>query len=150
MVKFFSMEDCLFCKIAQKKIPSEVVYEDENSLAFLDINPHAPGHTMVIPKRHAETLFELKEEDLGGLMAAVKKVAQALKKSLISDGFTIGINHGKASGQAVEHLHIHILPRFLGDGGSSIHGVVMNPPKESLSDIGARIRSKMETTADSN
>src|SRR3989344_7259449 len=129
------MVDCLFCKIAKKEIPAEIIYEDGEALAFLDIHPKAPGHTMVIPKVHAETILDLPREKLGPVFAAVQKAAQMIETALRPSGFTIGINHGKVSGQVIDHLHIHIIPRFLSDGGSSIHSVVNNPPKESIKEI---------------
>lgn len=133
--------ECLFCKIANKEIPAEVVFEDAHTLAFLDIAPRAPGHTMVIPKVHAENILDLPEEEIGPLFVSVRKLAERLTRVLKADGLTIGINQGKASGQVVEHLHIHLLPRFRGDRGGSIHSVVDNPPKESLKDIANMLRS---------
>jgi len=133
------MADCLFCKIGAKEIQSSIIYEDNNVLAFLDIQPLAPGHTVVIPKKHARNIVELDDILIGPLFSAVKKVTGALQKALSPDGFTIGINQGKVSGQAIDHLHIHIIPRFKGDGGKSLHAVVSNPPKESLTEIQDKI-----------
>lgn len=135
------MNDCLFCKIANKEIPAEVIFEDTHALAFLDIMPKAPGHTMVIPKVHARNILDLPEAEIGPLFAAVRKIAERLTRSLKADGLTIGINQGEASGQTVEHLHIHLLPRFKGDRGGSIHSVVSNPPEDSLAEIAKRLRS---------
>ena len=132
--------ECLFCKICRQEIPAEIVYEDPAAVAFLDINPRAPGHAMVIPRAHAASLFEVAPADLGPLFIAVQATAFRLKEALHPQGFTIGINHGKISGQVVEHLHIHIIPRFEGDGGKSLHSVVENPPQESLSVIADKIR----------
>lgn len=132
--------DCLFCKIGKKEIPSDVMYEDDGAFAILDIHPMAPGHAMVMPKKHSETILELNEDELGRLFSAVRNVTELLQKALSPGGFTIGINHGKASGQTIEHLHIHIIPRFQNDGGGSIHSVVHNPPKEAIEKIGERIR----------
>lgn len=133
--------DCLFCKIGKKEIPAEMVYEDENSFAILDINPVAPGHTMVIPKGHASNLLDLPQEGVKPLFEALKTVLHKVSTALSPDGFTMGINQGSVSGQAVDHLHIHIIPRFAGDKGNSVHSVVSNPPAESLADIGAKIRN---------
>ncbi len=116
------MEDCIFCKIIKGDISSDKVYEDEKVLAFLDINPHAKGHTVVIPKEHAATVFSV--DDLGPLMNAVKKVMLVLQDKLHPDGFNVGWNHGKAGGQVVSHLHIHVFPRYQGDGGGSMHSIV--------------------------
>jgi histidine triad (HIT) family protein len=134
------MINCLFCKIGRKEIEAAVVYEDNDVLAFLDIHPRAPGHTMVISKTHSETLLDLPNEALAPLFLGVKTVMAMLMRAFSPDGFTIGINHGKASGQVIDHLHVHIIPRFNGDGGGSIHSVVENPPKESLQEIAEKIR----------
>ena len=132
--------DCLFCKIIAKQISAHIVYENDHVVAMLDIHPRAPGHIMILPKAHRETLLEVPDNELQPIFAAVKKVIARLKEVLNPDGFTIGINHGKASGQEINHLHIHILPRSRGDGWSSIQSVVNNPPKESLDDIYKRLR----------
>lgn len=127
--------DCLFCKIAKKEIAAEVIYEDKETMAFLDIQPRAPGHTIVISKVHSENILDLNNENIGPTFLTVKKITGILKNALEADGFTIGINHGRVSGQAVDHLHIHIIPRFKNDGGHSIHSVVNNPPTENLAQI---------------
>jgi len=99
-------EDCIFCKIAQKQIPSGIVFEDEDILAFKDLNPKAPTHILVIPKSHYDTLNELEDEILmGKLLSAVKKITKQLG---ITDYRTV-LNTGKGSGQEVFHMHFHIL-----------------------------------------
>lgn len=135
------MNDCIFCKIIKKEIPAKVIYEDEDSLAFLDINPHSPGHAVVIPKKHIANILDFERGSELKLFTGLKEVISLIDKSLKPDGFTIGINHGRAAGQAIEHLHIHILPRFWGDGGGSIHSVVLNKPKESLEEIYNKIKN---------
>lgn len=132
--------ECLFCKIANKEIKSEMIYENGDVFAFLDIHPLAPGHTVVIPKIHAENILDLPDEKFEGLFLAVKKITAILEKALKTEGFTIGINHGKVSGAAIDHLHIHIVPRWRNDGGGSIHSVVHNPPSESIEQIAEKIR----------
>ncbi len=131
--------NCLFCKIINKEIPAEIIYEDDEALAILDVHPKAPGHTMILPKIHAENILDLADEKIQGVFKAVKKVVELLNKSLKPDGFTIGINHGKVSGQTIEHLHIHVLPRYHNDAGGSIHSIIDNPPKESLEEIKKKI-----------
>lgn len=115
--------DCIFCKIVNKEIPNYTVYEDDQVLAFLDIFPHAVGHTVIIPKIHAHDLVELNDELIAPLFGAVKKVQEKLMAGLGPEGFTVGWNHGDAGGQAVPHLHIHVLPRWNNDGGGSIHSI---------------------------
>jgi len=134
--------NCLFCKIIDKIIPSAIVYEDEHTLAFLDIHPMSAGHTLVIPKVHAENILDLSDTQIGPLFQAVKKVVALLQGRLESKGFTIGINHGRISGQVIDHLHVHIVPRHEGDGGGSLHSVVKNPPQESLEVIQAKLVGK--------
>jgi histidine triad (HIT) family protein len=133
------MAECLFCKIAKKDVPAAVVYEDEWAMGFLDIHPLAQGHTVVIPKIHAENILELDDNAIGPLFKAVKQITAALKLAFQPQGFTIGINHGKVSGQAIDHLHIHLIPRWGNDGGKSLHAIVSNPPRESLPEIKEKI-----------
>ncbi|RJQ29854.1 HIT family protein [Candidatus Parcubacteria bacterium] len=130
-----SQKDCLFCRIRDKELTAKIVYEDDHALGILDIQPRAPGHTMVIPKYHSATLVDLPDSEIQPLFSAVKKIAERLKNELKADGLTIGINHGKVSGQMVDHLHIHVFPRFQGDQGGAVQGVVNNPPKEPVDSI---------------
>ena len=134
------MSKCIFCKIIRREINSEIIYEDEKTVAVLDVNPRSLGHSMVLPKIHAENILDLPDKEIEGVFKVVKKVAGILKKTFKPDGFTIGINHGKASGQVVDHLHIHIIPRWHGDNGGSIHSVVNNPSEESLEEAARKIR----------
>lgn len=131
--------DCIFCKIATKEISSEVIWESEKALAFLDVNPFVLGHTLVIPKSHAENISDLGDESVGPVFQAVKQVTGMLQKALGPEGFTIGINHGRISGQAVPHLHVHVIPRYEGDGGGGVHSVVENRPKESIQETKEKI-----------
>ena len=133
------MDNCIFCKIANKQIPAEVVYEDEVTTAVLDVHPIAPGHTMVLPKVHAENILDLPDGGEALVFASVRHVTKMLQEALHPDGFTIGINHGKWAGQAIDHLHVHIIPRWKTDGGKSIHSVVTNPPTEALTEIRKKI-----------
>ena len=131
--------DCLFCKIIKKEIPAEIIYENDKVLAILDVDPRAPGHTMILPKFHSQNLLDLPKTEIGPVFEAVAEVTRLLQKNLKPEGFTIGINHGKISGQVIDHLHIHIIPRFKNDGGDSVHSVVNNPPKQSLKEIKSQI-----------
>lgn len=132
---------CIFCRIARKEIPAEIVYEDEHSVAFLDIQPRSPGHTLVIPRAHISTFLELSDAELAHLMGAVRRMAQLLEERIGAEGLTIGINHREASGQEVAHLHMHLMPRFSGDSGGPIQIVVSNPPRESLEEIARKLRA---------
>lgn len=121
------MNDCLFCKIVSGEIPSEKIYEDENTFAFLDIHPINRGHTLVVPKTHYENIYEAPEEVFTKVMRTVQLLAPKIKQAVGADGINIGINNGKAAGQLVYHLHTHIIPRFESDGYSHWHG---NPYQE--------------------
>ncbi len=131
--------DCIFCKIAKKEIDAHIVFEDALVVAFLDIHPLSLGHTVLVPKTHAENIIELPSELVSPVFSGVRGVASMIKTSLHPDGFTIGINHGKWAGQDMDHLHIHIIPRWKYDKGKSIHSVVQNPPTESLTETKNRI-----------
>jgi histidine triad (HIT) family protein len=133
--------ECIFCKIVAKEIQAEIVSEDAAALAVMDIHPRSPGHIFIIPKRHAMHIGEVKAEDIGPLFAAVRNAAELVKNALSPDGLTIGINEGRAGGQEIDHLHIHIMPRWQGDGGGSVQSVVANAPKESIKAIAERIRA---------
>lgn len=135
------MNNCIFCKIIKKEIPGEVIYEDQCVLGILDINPCASGHTIIIPKAHAESILDISESEISRVFLAVKNVTDILNRKLLPDGFTIGINHGAVAGQAVPHFHVHIIPRAKNDGGGSLHNVVRTVPKESLQDIKKKILS---------
>ncbi len=121
-------DSCLFCRAATGELEVPTVAANDAALAFLDLHPHAPGHTLVIPRTHAATLAELPSEAVGPLFELVQETARTLSEALDAPGITIGINQGSIAGQGVPHLHVHVMPRFEGDGGSSIHAVVKNPP----------------------
>ncbi len=108
--------NCIFCKIVKGEIPSHKVYEDDATLAFLDINPISDGHTLVIPKQHCENLLDASEEDVKAVAVTVKKIAKATKNALNCDGINILQANFAASGQSVFHYHVHIVPRKEGDG----------------------------------
>ena len=108
--------NCIFCRIVAGDIPSERVYEDERCIAFLDINPIAPGHTLLIPRGHHANLLETPHDVLAALMAAAPKVARAAMAATDGEGFNFFQFNGQCSGQEVFHIHFHIIPRRTGDG----------------------------------
>jgi histidine triad (HIT) family protein len=110
------MDDCIFCKIVNKEIPSDIVYEDDDTMAFLDIRPVAKGHTLVIPKKHSQNILDTDDETLAKVMVTCKKVGKAMVEAVGATAFNTGSNNGKASGQEVFHLHFHLIPRFAKDG----------------------------------
>jgi histidine triad (HIT) family protein len=102
------MEDCLFCKIIRSEIPAEIVLDNESFLAFRDINPQAPSHILVIPKKHVAGIHEVDEtDDMQGLMQTVAQIAR--EEGLETAGYRVVINSGRHGGQTVDHLHVHIL-----------------------------------------
>ncbi len=124
-----SKEDCIFCKIVRKEIPSKIVFENNTTLAFLDINPISEGHSIVISKNHFNTLENIPNEELASLFQSVKEVAKLIYEKLEIDGYNIIQNNYKAAGQVVEHSHIHIIPRKEDDAK-----IILDLPKKSASE----------------
>ncbi|MDP3646028.1 MAG: HIT family protein [bacterium] len=110
------MLNCIFCKIVRGELPSIKVYEDDATLAFLDINPVHPGHTLVVPKEHAGNIFEISSEHWASVQETVRKVAVAVEKATEADGVNMLMNNREHAGQVVDHAHVHLIPRFQGDG----------------------------------
>ena len=108
--------NCPFCKIVSGEIPSKKVYEDESFLAFLDINPANAGHTLIIPKQHYQTIISIPEDDLFGLMKVIKRLASAVRETMVAEGLNIHQSNGTVAGQIIPHLHFHLIPRFKDDG----------------------------------
>lgn len=119
--------DCLFCKIVARDIPCEKVYEDEDTFAFLDIHPINRGHTLVVPKEHYKNMYEIPAEKFAQVMNTAHLLAPKIKSAVGAHGINIGINNDGPAGQLVFHLHVHIIPRFEGDGFAHWHG---NPYQE--------------------
>jgi histidine triad (HIT) family protein len=109
------MEQCLFCKIAAGEVPANIVYDSNDVMAFLDIRPANPGHVLVVPKQHFETLPNIPEELNSVLLQVVKIIAQAQVEALGAQGVNVLQNNGELAGQAVPHVHIHVIPRFKDD-----------------------------------
>lgn len=110
------MEECIFCKIIKGELPCSKVYEDEQVVAFLDLHPINFGHTLVVPKVHCNDLQDCDPEMLAQMMKVVQKVARGVVSASKADGFNLGVNNGQAAGQAVFHLHMHVIPRHKDDG----------------------------------
>lgn len=129
------MSDCLFCKIVAGEIPNYTVYEDQNTLAFLDIHPCAKGHTVVVPKKHLVDLSEMSVVEWQTMSGGLAAVFSRIQKVLNPDGINLGINNGKAAGQAVGHTHWHLIPRWHGDGGGSMHSIIRNDDGMDVKDV---------------
>lgn len=106
--------ECVFCKIVQKQLPSSTIYEDDSVLAFLDIKPVCEGHTLVISKEHYEGILDIPGELLGKVHQVAKLVADVATQALCADGINISQHNGRAANQEVFHLHVHVIPRHLG------------------------------------
>lgn len=131
-------DQCIFCKIVRGEIPSKKVYEDKDVLAFLDINPANPGHTLVVPKKHAEDITKSDDEDMTKALRIVKKITADLKEKMNAIGVNVIQNNGKAAGQIVAHTHFHVIPRYPNDV------VVISYQRVQLSDEQLEeIRSKL-------
>ena len=115
LIRYKYMDDCVFCKIIKGEIPCYKVYENEKSLAFLDIKPTNSGHTLVIPKMHYKNLEEIPEEDLRDLAVVIKKIGKLLKDKLGVAGYNMVENNDPVAGQLIPHLHFHVIPRSEGD-----------------------------------
>ncbi|MGW8188617.1 MAG: HIT family protein [Desulfobacterales bacterium] len=109
------MEGCIFCKIVRGEIPCFKILEDDRVLSFADVNPINTGHTLIIPKRHAENIWEIDGEDLAAIHSASLKIAKAMKTSLNPDGIAFLQLNGKAVNQVVMHYHLHLIPRNSND-----------------------------------
>jgi len=104
-------QKCVFCAIVNKQIPASIIYEDEKVLAFLDINPLTEGHTLVIPKNHAENIFDISEENLKHISIVAQKIANKMKEVMHAEGVNLIQASGQAADQQVSHFHLHIIPR---------------------------------------
>lgn len=106
------MPDCIFCQIIRGQLPCAKIYEDERVISFLDINPVNPGHTLVVPKSHYRTLFEVPEEDLSACTQVAQKVARAVFKGTNAAGLNFIQNNLRPAGQLIDHVHFHLIPRY--------------------------------------
>jgi histidine triad (HIT) family protein len=129
------MDECIFCQIVDGEIPSRTVYEDENTVAFLDANPLSAGHTLVIPKAHHERLQDLPEDLSAAVFSTLHRVTGAVEKAVDADAANVAFNNGEAAGQEVPHVHGHVIPRFEGDGGRPVHAVAGERPDLSDSEL---------------
>lgn len=134
------MTDCVFCKIRDGQIPSMKVFEDDRTLAFMDINPLGPGHCLVIPKAHAATLFEADVEDLHATIATAQQVARAIREALAPDGLNMLQANGAAAFQSVPHFHLHLIPRWNNDG-KGFDWKLVPGNREQIVKVGERLRA---------
>ena len=136
------MQDCVFCKIVAGQIPSTRVYEDEHTLAFMDIGQVNPGHVLVAVKKHADNLYALDDAQAAAVARSCARVARAIRDAFSPEGLSVYQANGKAAGQTVFHYHAHLLPRHAGDGMELIWPV-KNPPREMLEAYAGKIRAQL-------
>lgn len=109
-------QDCIFCKIANGEIPSKTIYEDELFRVILDLGPATRGHALILPKEHADNLYELPGETAAAVLPVAKRVAEMMKEKLQCEGLNLVQNNGELAGQTVMHFHMHVIPRYQNDG----------------------------------
>ena len=135
-------EECIFCRIVDGEIPARVVRETETTLAFLDANPLARGHTLVVPKAHHRRVEDMPADVAGDVFSEAHQLVGRIETAVEADATTIAVNDGEAAGQEVPHVHVHLVPRFDGDGGRPIHAIAGEQPDLSdaeLNEIAERI-----------
>ena len=142
MLKRVAEKDCIFCKIVAGKLPSHIVYSDKGHVAFLDINPFSPGHTLVCPRRHGETLWDMDEKEIAEVFKTAARVSMAVVAATKADGFRIMQNNGEAANQAVAHIHVHVIPNKLEDKGKFMNRRKMSD--EEMAKVAAAIKAEMK------
>lgn len=137
------MQDCIFCKIVKKELPAFIFYEDEFVIGFLDINPLVEGHTLVVPKAHYESIFDIDEEALQKIISVSQKISKRIKEALRVEGVNLVNASGAAAGQSVPHFHLHIIPRREGDEinlASWWRSKVKEVDKEKLKELAEKLK----------
>jgi diadenosine tetraphosphate (Ap4A) HIT family hydrolase len=136
-------DTCPFCNIVSGKAPASIVYENENVLAFMDLNPASVGHMLVIPKGHWENIYEIPEKYLFEVSGIVKRVCIAVKKTVGADGIKVIQLNGRAAGQAVMHIHFHVIPIMFASGKMMrTHGRIRSQRNE-LDEIAKKIQKNL-------
>ena len=136
------MSECIFCGIMAGRIPATTVYEDEHTLAFMDIGQVNPGHVLVAVKAHVENLYQLDEEQAGAIARASLRVARAIRDAFHPQGLSVYQANGAPAGQTVFHYHVHLLPRHEGDGMTLIWPA-KNPPRKTLDAYAEKLRAAL-------
>jgi histidine triad (HIT) family protein len=136
------MSDCVFCRIVARQIPATVVFEDEHTLAFMDIGQVNPGHVLVAVKKHAENLYALDDAQASAVLRTAARLARAIRDAFNPEGLSVYQANGKAAGQTVFHYHVHLVPRHEGDG-MALTWPVKNPPREKLVEYAQKIKASL-------
>lgn len=130
--------DCIFCKIANGEIPSKTLYEDADFRVILDLGPATRGHALILPKVHAENLYDLPEEVAAKVLPVAKRISTNMKEKLNCDGLNLVQNNGETAGQTVMHFHMHVIPRYK-DDGQKINWVPSESTPEELEAVAKQI-----------
>jgi len=138
------MTDCVFCKIIAGDIPAFRVYENDDTIAFMDINPLHPGHVLVIPKEHSANVYEVSDEAIAAAARTARRVARAVNAVVEPDGLNVLQCNGPAAGQSVFHFHMHVLPRRL-DDGAALNWEVIPGNMEEIGALAEKIRARIES-----
>lgn len=138
------MTDCVFCKIIAGDIPAFRVYENDDTIAFMDINPLHPGHVLVIPKEHSANVYEVSDEAIAVAARTARRVARAVNAVVEPDGLNVLQCNGPAAGQSVFHFHMHVLPRRL-DDGAALNWEVIPGNMEEIGALAEKIRARIES-----
>lgn len=136
--------DCVFCSIISKKSQAANIFENDEFIAFMDKFPINPGHTLVLPKKHHQTIVDMSIEETGKLFGLSSHLAKAVIKAVNADGFTLGQNNGEAANQIVPHVHVHIVPRFNNDSEVGRWPSRKTASIEELNNIAAKILKYVE------
>lgn len=136
------MSDCIFCAIASRQAPARIVHEDERTLAFMDLFPLTRGHALVIPKVHCDSLLDADPEDAAAVMRTAQRVAQAAMRAFEPDGLNLLQTNGAAAMQTVFHLHVHVLPRYVGDG-FHLEFTRARGSEDALDEAAAQLKAKL-------
>ena len=135
-------DHCIFCQIASKKAPSNIVYEDSKYIGFLDLYPFSRGHTLVCPKEHGETIWDMKEADIAELFQVAYKVSRGVVEAVGADGFRFVQNNGEAANQVVAHVHVHVIPVKMEDKGRFFERKRFSP--EEMEETARAIRDELD------
>jgi len=136
-------ESCEFCRIVSKHTLASIVYENAYVIAFLDNRPASDGHTLVIPKKHFETIYDPQDEEIARLFTVVKKIALAIRKAVNPEGLIIIQRNGKAAGQHISHLHIHVIPRYSDEKLRDMEEIP-EASKERLNEVAKSLRQHLQ------
>ena len=136
-------DECIFCRIVSRKETSSVVYEDERYIAFLDAFPFSRGHTLVCPKEHGETVWDMSEADIGELFKVASRVSRAVVSAVGADGFRFVQNNGEAANQVVAHVHVHVIPVRMEDKGRFVDRKRFSP--QEMAAVAESIKAEMDS-----